>query len=350
MSPSHPVSVRSFQLPAFILLAIAVLSIGSRDAWAGDTPEAEIFALNDTKGLNARAVKVDAVEFKGRKAVRLLKESEGDGMAFLQGVSFRDGTIEADVAVKLTTPAGVRNPGFIGIAFRTSEDGSHYEMFYIRPGNSQAADQAMRNHSTQYVSMPNFDWEKLRRAWPWLYESYADLQLETWTKIKLEIAERRASLYLNDSPHPALIVDGLKGEDLKGGVALWGSPGQESYFSNVRVLHAMKAEAVSNDGEAAGEWQIRYSSDAGNYECSMQLRREGNALTGTWSGAIGSNLPVYGTWRHGYLELTLNGVWPGHEGGPATAMLAGWIDGKVARGRMKIEGHADGQWTAKLKE
>ena len=31
---------------------------------------------------------------------------------------------------------------------------------------------------------------------------------------------------------------------------------------------------------------------------------------------------------------------------PAAAMLAGWIDGDSATGRMKVEGRADGQWTA----
>jgi hypothetical protein len=31
------------------------------------------------------------------------------------------------------------------------------------------------------------------------------------------------------------------------------------------------------------------------------------------------------------------------------AKLAGWIDGDSAGGRMKVEGHADGQWTATRK-
>ena len=53
-------------------------------------------------------------------------------------------------------------------------DGSHYELFYLRPGNSQADDQAIRNHSVQYVSAPNFGWEKLRRQWPFIYEAYAE--------------------------------------------------------------------------------------------------------------------------------------------------------------------------------
>lgn|GEM_PF-6289082 len=62
--------------------------------------------------------------------------------------------IEADIALKITTPPGVRYPGFIGIAFRVRPDASHYELFYVRPGNSDSADQLQRNHSVQYTSEP----------------------------------------------------------------------------------------------------------------------------------------------------------------------------------------------------
>ena len=77
---------------------------------------------------------------------------------------------------------------------------------------------------------PGFDWYKLRREWPWIYESYADLQPEGWNKIKIEVHGRTAKLYVNGSENPSLIVDGLKGEDLQGGVALWGYSGGGSIF------------------------------------------------------------------------------------------------------------------------
>ena len=34
---------------------------------------------------------------------------------------------------------------------------------------------------------------------------------------------------------------------------------------------------------------------------------------------------------------------------PAVATLAGWFDGDSAGGRMKVEGRADGRWTATRK-
>ncbi|HVH70435.1 MAG TPA: hypothetical protein VNB49_04910, partial [Candidatus Dormibacteraeota bacterium] len=140
------------------------------------TSSAQTFALNDTKDLVLINVKADPVEYKGRKAVRFTKDMEKDGFALLKGADFQDGTIEADIALKITTPPGVRMPGFVGIAFRAQPDASHYELFYLRPGNSHAEDQAMRNHSVQYTSEPDFNWYKLRREWPWVYEGHEELQ------------------------------------------------------------------------------------------------------------------------------------------------------------------------------
>ena len=61
-----------------------------------------------------------------------------------------------------------------------------------------------------------------------------------------------------------------------------------------------------------------------------------------------------GTWREGYIELSFPGEWPQERRqgapGPVTAFLAGWIDGGSAKGRMRVEAHADGAWVAKRKE
>ncbi|HEX4230168.1 MAG TPA: family 16 glycoside hydrolase [Bryobacteraceae bacterium] len=315
------------------------------------TSNAQTFALSDTKDLVLVNVKADSVEYNGRKAVRLTKDTEKDGFALLRGTDFRDGTIEADIALKITTPPGVRMPGFTGIAFRARPDASRYELFYLRPGNARSDDQAMRNHSVQYVSEPDFDWYRLRRQWPWVYEAYADLKLETWTKLRIEVKGRSAKLFLNGSENPSLVVDGLKGEDLQGGVALWGYQGEEAYFSNVRITNSAPMP-VKNGSDARGAWQVKFSSDAGAFDGTLQLERDGGKVTGIWSGALGHGRPVTGTWRAGYVELSFDAEWPsGRLGNPgsAAAILAGWIDGDSAGGRMRVEGRADGRWTATRK-
>ena len=312
-------------------------------------PPAQSFPLSDGSDLLVTGGKAEAVEYQGRKAVRLTTQADEGVFAFLKGLQLQDGTIEADIALKIDAPPGGRMPGFVGIAFRAKTDASRYDMFYLRPGNSHSEDQAMRNHSVQYVAEPGFGWHKLRREWPSIYESHAELQPETWTAVKIEIHGRNARLYINGSQTPSLVVHDLKGEDLQGSVALWGYPAEEAYFSNLRVIPA-KAEAVTNDGEASGAWEVKFPSDYGRFEGSMNLHRDGNAVSGTWSGAFGQDLPIHGTWRNGYVELAFNGTWPDDKPAPMTATLAGWIDGDAANGRMKVEGRADGHWTALRKK
>jgi hypothetical protein len=341
--------MRRLGLGTTIVLMI-VLTVLPPAAFGQAVPGAQTFALTDTAGLVARNVKVESVEYQGRKAVRLTKDPDAaDGFALLPGTDFQDGTIEADIALKITTPPGVRMPGFFGIAFRARPDASRYEVFYLRPRNSQSEDQLMRNHSAQYASEPDFDWYPLRRQWPGVYESWADLQTETWTHVKIEVAGRSARLYLNGSANPTLVVDGLKGEDLHGAVALWGYAGEESYFSNVRITNTA-AQPVKNGGEASGVWDVKFPSDSGPFEGSLKLSRDGGKLTGTWSGALGDDRPVTGTWRDGYVELSFTATWSKEIGqgapGDVTARLAGWIDGNSAKGRMTVEGRADGPWMA----
>ena len=345
-------SIKNCIVPGWgLVLGFALQLAGAQEARSPESGVAtpQNFPLSDAKDLSAAGVKAEAVEYKGRRAVRLTK-GEGDeaGMAFLNGTQFRDGTIEVDVATKVNAPPGVRMPGFTGIAFRARADAQRYELFYLRPGNSKAEDQAMRNHSVQYTSEPGYGWEKLRRQWPFIYESYADLQLDEWTKVKIDVHGRHATLYLNGSLNPSLIVDGLKGEDLQGAVALWSYSGEESYFSNLRITPA-KPEPIENGGDAAGTWDVQCATDAGGFGGTLKLVRQDSTLLGIWSGALGPDQAVNGAWRDGYLEFTFAGTWPSQPG-TVTATLDGWVDGDSAKGRIKVEGRAMGRWTAARKK
>jgi hypothetical protein len=336
------------------LSVVAAIGLAASAVFADAPPRVQTFPLTDATRLSAPGVKAEAVTYLGRKSVRLTMEGEDHGgLALLTGTDFQDGVIEADIALRITTPPGVRYPGFVGIAFRVRPDSSHYELFYLRPGNSDAPDQLMRNHAVQYVSEPGFGWYRLRREWSSVYESGADLKMEAWTHVRIEVAGRAAKLFLNGSPKASLVVDGLKGEDLRGAVALYGYTNEEAHFANVRITNAAP-ESVKNGAEAAGSWEMRYSSDAGGMSAAMELHRTGDKLTGTWSGPLGENLPIEGTWRNGYVELAFAGDWPkeSRQGapGPVKAFLAGWIDGDSGKGRMRVEGRSDGTWAAKRKE
>lgn len=333
---------------ACLLLLFAPCLSQSQNSPSAAQPAPQNFPLSDAAALSVVGGKAESVEYLGHKSVCLTTQANSDIFAYVNGSSIQDGVIEVDIAVRITTPPGVRMPGFTGVAFRARPDGSRYDMFYLRPRNALADDQAMRNHSVQYVAKPGYDWYPLRRQWPWVYESWADLKPEAWTHVKIEVHGRSARLFLNGSDSPSLVINGLKGEDLQGGVALWGYPGEESYFSNLRITPSNPLP-IKNGGEAAGIWHVIFASDYGRFEGAMNLHRDGKAITGTWSGSFGKGIAVTGTWRDGYVELTFAGGWQEGAGStptPAVVTLAGWIDNDTAAGRMKVEGRADGPWTA----
>ena len=332
----------------FLLMSAVLVAAVEGRAQSANAGAAQSLPLTDTSALVERNVKAEAVGYLGRKCVRVTGLPDKDGFALLKDTDFQDGAIEAEIALKVTTPPGVRMPGFVGIAFRAMPDASKYELFYLRPGNSHSPDQAMRNHTVQYTSEPEHGWYTLRRNWPEVYESHAELAFEKWTKVRIEVAGRTAKLYVNGEESPALVVDGLKGESLHGGVALWGYAGEEAYFSNVRITSAAPM-VVKNGSDAVGEWKVRLATDFGAFDGTMKLSRDGEKVTGSWSGAFGQNLPVTGTWRDGYVELSFGGNWtaemPGGNPGPVTGNLAGWVDGNSAKGRVRVIGRADGQWS-----
>jgi hypothetical protein len=113
--------------------------------------------------------------------------------------------------------------------------GSHFECFYLRPTNGRANDQLRRNHSTQYISHPDFPWYRLREETPGVYESYTDLVPGAWTPIRIVVSGIQAQLYVNGAEQPCLVVNDLKLGETQGQIALWIGAGTEAYFSTVVV-------------------------------------------------------------------------------------------------------------------
>lgn len=182
-------------------------------------------------------VSIAQTTFKGRTAVQVIATpgaANASSYAVVKDASFRDGTIEVDLAGQPGAGSDGGARGFIGIAFRIQSDG-RYEYIYLRPTNGRADDQVRRNHATQYSSHPDFDFARSRQEAPEKYESYVDLEPGAWTKYKIEVEGRNARLYVHGSEQPCLIVNDLKLEPKAGGVALWVGPGTEGYFANLKI-------------------------------------------------------------------------------------------------------------------
>ena len=194
-------------------------------------------AAQSTDRLAGKNVSIAQTIYKGRSAIQVIATpgaTNATSYAVIKDVIFRDGTIEVDLAGQPAAGAGADARGFIGIAFRLQVDG-RYEYIYLRPTNGRADDQIRRNHSTQYSSHPDFDFARSRQEAPEKYESYVDLQPGVWTKYKIEVEGRKARLYVHGAEQPCLIVNDLKLEPRKGGVALWVGPGTDGYFSNLKI-------------------------------------------------------------------------------------------------------------------
>ena len=184
-------------------------------------------------------VSIKSESYKGKDALVLTQtvlSNDQKSLAVLKEADFHNGIIEIQLAGQVGDKTVETARGFVGIAFRVLKDTSKFELFYIRPTNARANDQVRRNHSTQYVSYPGFPWEKLRKETPEKYESYADLVPGEWTKIKIEVKDETAKLYINGSEQPALVVNDLKqGKDLRGSIGLWIGPGTLAQFSDFKI-------------------------------------------------------------------------------------------------------------------
>ena len=184
---------------------------------------------------------IDADKIEEKKTIRVIKDPKVkafDEATFARLVEsdFRNGIIEVKVLSKLLKDAPDFARGFIGIAFRIDVSNSKFECIYIRPTNGRAEDQLRRNHSTQYFSYPDFKFDRLRKESPEKYESYADMGLNEWITIKIEVKDEKAKLYLNGQEHPVLIVNDLKhGAGVSGGIGLWVEVGTEGHFSDLKV-------------------------------------------------------------------------------------------------------------------
>ena len=196
--------------------------------------------LDSLSELKSRNVKTEMVTYKGRRALRVTDTAsadvgDGDRLVILTKTDFQDGVIEIDLTGEPGASTGGGARGFVGVAFRIASDASKFECFYLRPTNGRAEDQVRRNHSVQYISFPDFPWQRLRKEFPEKYESYVDLVPGEWTKVKIEVRGEQARLCVRGAAQPTLLVNDLKLGGAKGGVGLWVGPGTVAHFSNLRL-------------------------------------------------------------------------------------------------------------------
>lgn len=168
----------------------------------------------------------------GKKGVRL-SEAPGDGVAYLPGLEFADGTIEVDARGK-----DVLQQSFLGVAFH-GVDGKIYDAVYFRPFNFRAADPDRHSHAVQYISHPENTWQKLRAEHPLKYEQPLNPAPDPngWFHIRVVVASPKVSVFVNNASTASLVVDQLSSRK-KGLVGLWVGNGSGGDFANLRITPA----------------------------------------------------------------------------------------------------------------
>ena len=149
-----------------------------------------------------------------------------------------DLVVELAGVVDPDAPAEARalSRAFVGIAFRVQDDPEVFAKLYLRLANGRAEDQLQRNHSTQFESLPTHPWHRLRKEAPGQYESYVDLALAEWTRVKIEVRGTGARLFVGEAPEPVLVVDDDLLEARSGGIGLWVGLATKGYFRNVEII------------------------------------------------------------------------------------------------------------------
>jgi hypothetical protein len=191
---------------------------------------------------------VNFIEYMGKPSIELKAGNYAQhiktGAALLNGLTFRNGTIEYDVAA-----TSDRGAGFV---FRRA-DQDNYEMFYLRPRPKceQAPDCIQYAPETHGVLL----WDMFPQ-----YQGPAPLRLNDWNHVKLVVSGRRMNIFINGAPQPTLKVGRLEGDTENGGLMLQG-PG---IFANLTVtpdaVEELPAEPekdpTASDDRYVRHWQI----------------------------------------------------------------------------------------------
>ena len=163
-----------------------------------------------------------------------IEQPDENTYAKLTDIFFHNGTIEVDVYSQLLDDAPDYARGFIGLAFRISEDDSSFESFYIRPTNGRVDDPVRSQRAIQYFAYPTYTFDYFRERGIGDYEGPADIGLAEWIRLKAVVKDDKADFYVNGDL--VLQVPQLKlGKDASGSVGLFVDIGTRGYFKNLQI-------------------------------------------------------------------------------------------------------------------
>ena len=175
----------------------------------------DLKGVPDGKGWKGSIGATKLIQKDGAAAIEFNKP--GQNVVWLDGFEFNAGTIEFDAKGKSAPPQS----SFVGVAFRAVDAKTH-DAVYFRPFNFRAADPERKSHAVQYVSEPQWPWQKLRQEKPGQFEKPIEPAPDgdAWFHAKVVVEKRQVKVFVNGATEPSLVVNELS--DRPGGsVGLW---------------------------------------------------------------------------------------------------------------------------------
>lgn len=156
--------------------------------------------------------------------------------AKLKNSDFENGTIEVKVLSRIQKNTPYPDSwGFIGLAFRITGKDSAFESMYIRPKVGRSANADVKNEAVQYYSFPDYKMDNIGNTPGGPFEASADIGLNEWITLRIEVQGQRATLYVNDKKEPVLTIKNMKGNLKSGAIGLWVDIGTEGYFKDLKI-------------------------------------------------------------------------------------------------------------------
>jgi hypothetical protein len=167
---------------------------------------------------------------KGKTALTI-SEGPGNGVVWLEGYDFANGTVDIDLLGRSQPVQG----SFLGVAFRVVDLETH-DAVYFRPFNFRATDPERHSHAVQYVSHPQWPWEKLRSGRPGEFEQAVvpEPDGDDWFHARVVVNRPNVTVFVNGNSKPVLAVKELS-DRTHGWLGLWVGNGSGGSFANLQV-------------------------------------------------------------------------------------------------------------------
>ncbi|MDB4583072.1 hypothetical protein N9164_07965 [Draconibacterium sp.] len=165
---------------------------------------------------------------ENRETILRFDTRQGDGLAIYQDLEFENGDIELDIKGK-----NVPGRSFVGVAFHI-QDEETFNAIYFRPFNFKNPER--KGHSVQYISHPEFTWNKLRTDFPEQFENPVQPvpNPEDFFHAKIVVEWPNVQVFVENSKKPSLEVK-MKSDFKKGKIGIWAGNGSDGAYKNLVV-------------------------------------------------------------------------------------------------------------------